>query len=422
MTTATTSPVHAYQGVSDTEFSEWEQVAARVAGELSATALTRDRANQNPIAEIELLRRYGLLSFATAREFGGAGGSLVQALQLGRIIAAADGSIGQLLVYHYSNGVWTYILGSPTQREYISRGVGGHGWFQGSVSNPRDPGITVTRTEEGYRVNGKRTFATGVAVADLITVLLYESRAHQRNHSERAGRTTVQRRLGQPRTAAYSQRQCGIRQCSARHDEVLTGLDEYSGLDGSRERRDGLRALFSQLIFVHLYLGIAEGALAAGVAYIRDKGRPWPEAHSTDVTEDPYHQQLLGRLSAGIAAGVALADSATKEFEQALAFGEAPTEAQWGALAIRVDQAKSVATEISLDVTHNIYQATGARSTANSVGLDIYWRNARTHTTHDPLPYRQREIGRHLLTDQWPSPRSLNGLGRLAETTQGKKP
>lgn len=175
MTTATTSPVHAYQGVSDTEFSEWEQVAARVAGELSATALTRDRANQNPIAEIELLRRYGLLSFATAREFGGAGGSLVQALQLGRIIAAADGSIGQLLVYHYSNGVWTYILGSPTQREYIARGVGGHGWFQGSVSNPRDPGITVTRTEEGYRVNGKRTFATGVAVADLITVLLYEA-------------------------------------------------------------------------------------------------------------------------------------------------------------------------------------------------------------------------------------------------------
>lgn len=422
MTTATTSPVHAYQGVSDTEFSEWEQVAARVAGELSATALTRDRANQNPIAEIELLRRYGLLSFATAREFGGAGGSLVQALQLGRIIAAADGSIGQLLVYHYSNGVWTYILGSPTQREYIARGVGGHGWFQGSVSNPRDRGITVTRTEEGYRVNGKRTFATGVAVADLITVLLYEAEPiNAIIPSERDGLRFNDDwdNLGQRLTASGSVEFDNV---LLRHDEVLTGLDEYSGLDGSRERRDGLRALFSQLIFVHLYLGIAEGALAAGVAYIRDKGRPWPEAHSTDVTEDPYHQQLLGRLSAGIAAGVALADSATREFEQALAFGEAPTEAQWGALAIRVDQAKSVATEISLDVTHNIYQATGARSTANSVGLDIYWRNARTHTTHDPLPYRQREIGRHLLTDQWPSPRSLNGLGRLAETTQGKKP
>lgn len=422
MTAAATSPVLAYQGVSDTEFTEWKRVTERVAGQLAATALMRDRANQNPVAEIGLLRHHGLLSFATAREFGGAGGSLAQALQLSRIIAAADGSIGQLLVYHYSNGVWTYILGSPAQREYIARGVGEHGWFQGSVSNPRDPGITVTRTEEGYRVNGTRTFATGVALADLITVLLYEAEPiNAIIPGDRAGLRFNDDwdNLGQRLTASGS---VEFDDVLLRHDEVLTGIAEYSDRDGSRERRDGLRALFSQLIFVHLYLGIAEGALAAGVAYIRDKGRPWPEAYSTEVTEDPYHQQLLGRLSAGIAAGIALADSVTREFEQTLATGEAPTEAGWGALAIRVDQAKSVATEISLDVTHNIYQATGARSTANSVGLDIYWRNARTHTTHDPLPYRQREIGRHLLTDEWPSPRSLNGLGRLANSTQGANP
>lgn len=417
MTAATTSPALAYQGISDTEFSEWRRTAQRIADELAATALERDRANLNPIAEIALLREHGLLQFATAREFGGAGGNLTQALQLSRIIAAADGSIGQLLVYHYSNGVWTYILGSPTQREHIARGVGEHGWFQGSVSNPRDPGITVTRTDEGYRVNGTRTFATGVAIADLITVLLYEEEpinAIIPRDREGLRFNDDWDNLGQRLTASGS---VGFDNVLLRQDEVLTGLGGYGV---GRERRDGLRALFSQLIFVHLYLGIAEGALAAGVTYVRDKGRPWPEAYSTEVTEDPYHQQLLGRLSAGIAAGIALADAATREFEQILAVGEALSAAQWGALAIRVDQAKSVATEVSLDVTHNIYQATGARSTANSVGLDIYWRNARTHTTHDPLPYRQREIGRYLLTDEWPSPRSLNGLGRLAGTTQGK--
>ncbi|MUM16853.1 monooxygenase [Mycobacterium sp. CBMA271] len=417
MTAAATSPVLAYQGISDTDFSEWKSTAQRVADELAATALERDRANQNPIAEIELLRKHGLLSFATAREFGGAGGNLTQALQLSRIIAAADGSIGQLLVYHYSNGVWTYILGSPAQREYVARGVGEHGWFQGSVSNPRDPGITVTRTDEGYRVNGTRTFATGVAIADLITVLLYaEEPINAIIPREREGLRFNDDwdNLGQRLTASGSVEFDNV---LLRHDEILTGLGEY-GVD--RERRDGLRALFSQLIFVHLYLGIAEGALSAAVTYIRKRGRPWPEAHSAEVTEDPYHQQLLGRLSAGIAAGIALADAVTREFEQVLAAGDAPSTARWGALAVRVDQAKSVATEVSLDVTHNIYQATGARSTANSVGLDIYWRNARTHTTHDPLPYRQREIGRYLLTDEWPSPRSLSGLGRLADTTQGK--
>lgn len=417
MTATTASPALAYQGVSDTDFSEWTRIAERVADELASTTLERDRANQNPVAEIALLREHGLLSFATAREFGGAGGSLTQALQLGRIIAAADGSIGQLLAYHFSNGLWTHILGSPAQREHIARGVGEQGWFQGSVSNPRDPGITVTRTDEGYRVNGRRTFATGVAVADLITVLLYEEEPINAviPHDREGLRFNDDwDNLGQRLTASGSVEFSDV---LLRHDEVLTGLDEYGD---DREYHDGLRGLFSQLIFVHLYLGIAEGALAAGVAYVRDKGRPWPEAHSTEVTEDPYHQQLLGRLSAGIAAGIALADAVTRELEQTLAAGRALAAAQWGALAIRVDQAKSVATEVSLDVTHNIFQATGARSTANSVGLDIYWRNARTHTTHDPLPYRQREIGRYLLTDEWPSPRSLTGLGRLAATTQGK--
>ncbi|MEU9805299.1 acyl-CoA dehydrogenase family protein [Mycobacterium sp. NPDC050853] len=417
MTIAAAPEATPYQGVNDTEFDEWTHVAQRVAGELAETALERDRANQSPIAEIALLRDGGLLSFATPREFGGAGGSLGQALQLSRIIAAADGSIGQLLLYHYSNGVWTYILGSPAQREYIARGIGEQGWFQGSVSNPRDPGITVIHTDEGYRVNGKRTFATGVAVADLITVLLYEDKpvnAIIPRDREGLRFNDDWDNLGQRLTASGS---VEFHNVLLRDDEVLTGLAQFSG---DQERRDGLRTLFSQLIFVHLYLGIAEGALAAAVTYIREKGRPWPEAHSTEVTEDPYHLQLLGQLSAGIAAGIALADAVTNEFEQTLALGEALTAVQWGELAIRVDQAKSVSTQISLDVTHNIYQATGARSTANSVGLDIYWRNVRTHTTHDPLPYRQREIGRYLLTDEWPLPRSLNGLGRLANTTQGK--
>lgn len=416
MTTATR--VEFYLGVTDDELDTWRSTARRVAEKLALTALDRDRANQNPVAEIGLLRDSGLLGFATPREFGGAGGSLGQALTLSRIIAAADGSIGQLLVYHYSNGLWTYILGSAAQREYIARGVGEQGWFQGSVSNPRDPGITVTRADDGLRVNGKRTFATGVAVADLITVLLYgEEAVNAIIPRDRDGLRFNDDwdNLGQRLTASGS---VEFGDVLVGNNEILTGLADFGG---DSERRDGLRALFSQLIFAHLYLGIAEGALTAASRYVREKGRPWPESHSVDVTEDPYHLQLFGRLSAGTAAGVALADKVTTEFERALASGENLSVAEWGALAVGVDQAKSVATEISLDVTHNIFQATGARSTANSVGLDIYWRNARTHTTHDPLPYRQREIGRYLLTGEWPSPRSLSGLAQRADSTQGKE-
>jgi hypothetical protein len=31
-------------------------------------------------------------------------------------------------------------------------------------------------------------------------------------------------------------------------------------------------------------------------------------------------------------------------------------------------------------------------------------RNLRTHTLHDPVDYKRRDIGRWLLTDRWPTP------------------
>jgi alkylation response protein AidB-like acyl-CoA dehydrogenase len=417
MTSLPLIEVAPYSGVTDDEFETWRSRAAAVADELAATALERDRANKNPHNEIGLLRSSGLLGFASPTEFGGAGGSLQQALILGRTIAAADGSIGQLINYHYSNGVWSYILGTPQQWEVIARGVGEHGWFQGSVSNPRDAGFRAEPDGNGgYVLNGTRTFATGVAVADYLTVGFFDGNNHLNAQipPSRDGLSFHDDwdNLGQRLTASGSITFDGV---VVEPHEVLRGVSLYAG---DQVLREGLRGQFSQLIFAHLYLGIASGALDAAGAYIRDKGRPWPEATSNVVTEDPYHLQLLGRLSAQIAAGVALADKAAQAFESALR-SEAVTHEEWGHLALQIDQAKSVSTEAVLDTTHTIFQATGARSTANTVGLDIYWRNARTHTTHDPLPYRQREIGNYVLNGTLPSPRSFTDLARAAESTQG---
>ncbi|KAF1061245.1 MAG: Dibenzothiophene desulfurization enzyme C [Variovorax sp.] len=130
---------------------------------------------------------------------------------------------------------------------------------------------------------------------------------------------------------------------------------------------------------------------------MRAHGRPWPESGLDEATQDPYHLQLLGRLSASVAAGIALADSAALQYQEALERGAALDATAWGQLALRVAQAKSVASEVAVDTTSQIFQTTGARSTANAHGLDIYWRNVRTHSVHDPLPYRQREIGQYLL-------------------------
>lgn len=392
-----------YAGIPAPEFDFWKEKARKVAGELARTIVERDRANKDPHAEIALLREAGLLGLAAPKSLGGAGASLLQALEIVRIISEADGSIGQLIAYHYSNGVWTWILGTPEQWEETIRHVAQDGWFQGGVSNPRDQWSEIEIRDGRRFISGRRTFATGTAISQVITVSLWHEgkRVHYQIPTNRDGITFGDDwdNLGQRLTASGSVTFDAV---ELFEHERLSGLDTWPG---DVARRDGLRPLFSQIIFAQFYLGIAEGALKAAEAYVRDQGRPWPESGLQSALEDPYNLAILGRLSAQIEAGVALADKATLAYQKALFAGPELSEEDWGRLAVLVDQAKVVANDVSLEVTNRIFEVTGGRSTASKWGLDHFWRNTRTHTVHDPVSYRAREIGHARLTQSWPKPR-----------------
>ena len=69
-----------------------------------------------------------------------------------------------------------------------------------------------------------------------------------------------------------------------------------------------------------------------------------------------------------------------------------------------VSAAKVIATRASLDATSRIFDVTGARATASSVGLDRFWRDIRTHSLHDSVAYKVREVGIFFLRDDIPEP------------------
>ena len=75
-----------------------------------------------------------------------------------------------------------------------------------------------------------------------------------------------------------------------------------------------------------------------------------------------------------------------------------------GAHEVRVAAVKARATDVALEITNRIFEVTGARATKASVGLDRFWRNVRTHTLHDPVAYKRREVGRWVLTGELPEP------------------
>ncbi len=80
------------------------------------------------------------------------------------------------------------------------------------------------------------------------------------------------------------------------------------------------------------------------------------------------------------------------------------TERRRGEIAVRIAAGKLRIVDDGLDVVSRIFELTGARATANSVGLDIFWRNLRTHSLHDPIAYKKREVGEYVLRNEVPLP------------------
>ncbi len=76
-------------------------MAEQVSELLHADEAIRDRGNVVPYRQVQLLKDAGLVTNLGPKSAGGAGLSWKEAYQVIRIIARGDGSLGQLIGYHY---------------------------------------------------------------------------------------------------------------------------------------------------------------------------------------------------------------------------------------------------------------------------------------------------------------------------------
>jgi len=388
-------------GTTTRTHDEWLETARAVAAELAADALERDRANQPPHAEVERLRQSGLLSLLVPGELGGGGADWRTAYQVIREIAAGDGSIGQLIGYHFQISWNAGFFANWELLAELQREAAANGWFWGGAFNPRDAELTLTPVAGGFLLDGRKSFSTGASLAD------------------RLGASAVRTDTGEPVFIVFDPAQDGVRfggdwdnlgqRLTASGSVTFSGVHvPDSGLvaslaPGALRPFGTLVTPAIQLVFIQFYLGIAEGALAAAREYTRTRTRPWILSGVDAATEDPYILSTYGELVARTRAARALADDAIDALAEII--GAGPDALTWegrGGIAEHVAAAKVVATQVSLDVTQRVFEVTGARATSSAVGLDLYWRNVRTHTLHDPVAYKQREVGAHFLTGELP--------------------
>jgi alkylation response protein AidB-like acyl-CoA dehydrogenase len=159
-----------------------------------------------------------------------------------------------------------------------------------------------------------------------------------------------------------------------------------------------------QLVFVNFCTGIALSAVDAAAEYTRTRTRAWLYADVADAVDDPYILETYGQWGADLAALEPLVDRAGELVHAVHDNPDALTERRRGEVAAFVAKAKVKSTQTSLDVTSSLYQVLGARATASSYGFDRFWRNVRTHTLHDPVSYKLKEVGEFTLLDKIPEP------------------
>jgi alkylation response protein AidB-like acyl-CoA dehydrogenase len=143
--------------------------------------------------------------------------------------------------------------------------------------------------------------------------------------------------------------------------------------------------------------GIARGALAATLDYVRTRARPWKDAGVDHAYEDPYTISAVGELQLKVSASDALLARAGRFVDAATAN---PTTESVAAASVAVAESKAASTEAALFVSSKLIELAGAKATSLEFGLDRFWRNARTHSVHDPVRWKYRAIG-----DYW-----LNGV------------
>ncbi|MFF5008387.1 SfnB family sulfur acquisition oxidoreductase [Streptomyces phaeochromogenes] len=376
-------------------------VAVALADEFRAEASRRDAERRLPREELDRLSDSGLLAVTVPAEHGGADVRQETLAEIFRLLASADASLAQIPQSHF---VYVNVIrrqGTPEQRKFFFGEVLAGRRFGNAQSEAGTKHVQDIRTrlepapDGSYVLTGVKHYSTGALFADWIPVL---ARAEDDNlhvayvPRDAEGLTVVDDwdGMGQRTTASGTVRLDAV---PVPADRVLPHHLTFHGPQ--------LHGAVAQLLHAAIDAGIAAGALAEAAEFVRTKSRPWFESGVETAAEDPLLIQRFGELAIQVRATEALLRAAARAVDTARAD---LTEASAAEASIAVAAAKAHAASTAVEVSGALFEVSGTRSALNSLNLHRHWRDARTHTLHDPARWKIQHIGRYVLNGT-PPPR-----------------
>jgi SfnB family sulfur acquisition oxidoreductase len=374
------------------------QVAGELAGHFRTDSAVRDRERRLPHAELELFSQSGLWGISVPKAHGGAGVSNITLARVVQLIAEADGSLGQIPQNHFYALEVLRVNGSATQqaRLYAEALAGqrfGNALAELGTRTAHDRTTRLSRDGDGFRINGRKFYATGALYAQRIPTSVVDDDGVQHLAfvpRDSDGLSVIDDWSG------FGQRTTGSG--SVVFDNVYVSATDVIPFQSAFERPTTVGPL-AQILHAAIDTGIARAAFEDVLTFVRTRSRPWIDSGVDRAADDPLTLNSLGKLSARLYAAEALLERAGEYLDLAQADSTAETVA---AASIAVAEARAISTEISLAASSTLFELAGSQSTLAEHGLDRHWRNARVHTLHDPVRWKFHAIGNYYLNDTKP--------------------
>ncbi|MCP8636153.1 acyl-CoA dehydrogenase family protein [Pseudomonas mosselii] len=375
-----------------TRESEAIDIARQVAGEIAA--LAADPGNNRPLPrrQAELLSSSGLTAIGVPTQFGGLGASVATIVETVRLISTADGGVGQLLQIHnvmlrgvlggYPDEVRDRVLADVLAGKRLGNAlaeVGGNNKFALKTR--------VERRADGKLVlNGSKFYSTGAYLAEWIslTAASEDGGAGVLLHRDTPGLTLVDDwdAFGQQHSVSGT----------VKFDEIV--LDErFVTFRSGPMKRTGLT--FPQILHAAIDSGIAAGALQAAVDYLREHARAWVESGVERASDEPHIIRQVGEYAVALRGAESVLREAARVFD---AHERDPADkALEDELILSVATARAHADGAALKIASDLFSLLGASASLSKWNLDRFWRDARVHTTHDPIRWRLHNVGNYYL-------------------------
>lgn len=368
-------------------------IAENLAAKFRKGASQRDRERIWPLAELDAFSQSGLWSINVPKAYGGPELSYVTLNRVIAIISEADSSLGQIPQNHLGVVAAIRTVADEAQKKLLFAEVlkgtrFGNAFSEFGSKRAVDFQTTWTDAGDHVLVNGRKFYSSGALLAHLVPIVALDD-------ENRAWYAIADR--GAPGLSVIDDWSSFGQRTTLSGTVILDNvkvpkthlIPGYKGYEAPTA--DG--PIF-QVIQAAVDLGIARAAIADTIDFVKTKSRAWVDSGLDHAWQDPYTIQAIGELKIRERAATALLDIASEKIDRAVTDPTFETVAE---AQVATAEAKVLTTELAIAATNKLFELAGTRSTLAEHNLDRHWRNARTHTLHDPVRWKYAILGNYYL-------------------------